>query len=362
MFIVPSLWFIVQNAMKILHVTTHFYPFIGGLENMVFDLVKAQSKKHEVSILTCRYDKNLPIFEEIEGVRIYRVPSFEILKNQYSWPKFGFSKKIREINSDVIFTHTRFFATSFFGQKFKSKKVKKIHVEHGQNFVRSKNIFIKSFARIFDQTLGKFILKSADSIIVLGEEGRNFVIKLGGKNLVSRINIIPNGVKIPEKFKKNPRKNRAMFFGRIIPEKGVEEILSAAKKCPNWQFSFYGGSMGSLGSNVKFYGEVLPEQISEKIQESDLVILPSWSEGNSLAILEAAANARAILATPVGQNEVIVSSELLVPIRSEEKIVEKLNFLENNWETLERVGVENLERVKKHYCFEEMVAAYEALL
>ncbi len=351
--------------MKILHITTHFYPFIGGLENIVFDLARKQAEKHEVFVLTLLYDKNLPKFEEKNGIKIYRFPCINILKNQYSLPKFGFSKKIKEIKPNVVFTHTRFFMTSFLGQK-NAKNCEKIHVEHGQNFVQSKNIFIKIFARIFDEFFGKYIFKKADKIVVLGDGGRRFVKKLSGRD--DDIFIIQNGIKIPEKIKKIPRKNRVIFFGRIIPEKGINEILRTAKKCQNWSFNIYGKSENKhlikkdKSNNIRFLGEISPKEISEKIQESDLVVLPSWSEGNSLAILESAANARTIIATPVGQNEKIISSDFIVPVKNSEKIIKKLNFLENNWDMLERVGMKNFKKVKKLYSFESMLKAYEKLI
>lgn len=353
---------------KILHITTHFHPFIGGLENMVFQLAKEQSKTYDVSILTCQYDKSLPLFEEIGGVKIYRFPSIKILKNQYSIPKSGFSKKVKELDVDVIFTHTRFFMTSFLGG-FRKGNAQWIHVEHGQNFVRSKNPMIVLGAWLFDQTFGRYILKKADKVVVLGEEGKQFVEKFRKQGEIS---IIQNGIHIPEKIKKPPRKNRAIFFGRLIPEKGVREIIEAAKASPNWSFDIYGkGNQNyeitrlqdnKIRNNVVFQGQISPIEISKQIQNSDLVILPSWSEGNSLAILETAASARPIIATPVGQNEKIVSPEFIVPAKNAEKIIEKLNELENKWEALEKEGQSNLNKVQKLYSFKGMVEAYGKLI
>ncbi len=348
-----------MKRQKILHITTHFYPFIGGLENMTFDLAKHQAQQHEVTVLTCQYDKHLPLFEEIDGVKIYRFPSIEILKNQYSVPKFGFSKKIKIIKPDYIFTHTRFFMTSFLGG-FHKKKAQWIHIEHGQNFVRSKNHLIASFAWLFDQSLGRYILKKADKVIVLGSEGKQFVQQFRGNRPIMTIQ---NGVKIPQKILNPPRKNKVVFFGRCIPEKGIYEILEAAKQCPNWFFDLYGeSSINCLLPNVKFHGKVDPTKISEKIQKADLILLPSWSEGNSLAILEAAANRRPILATPVGQNENIVSPFFIVPVKNTKMIIKKLHQLHHNWEKLEAEGHSNLEKVRQLYAFNDTMKEYDRLI
>ncbi len=352
--------------MKILHVTTHFNPFVGGLENLVLQLAIQQAKEHEVSILTLKYDQTLPNYELISGVKIFRVPCFVLLKNQYAWPKFGFSKEIQKINPDVLFTHTRFFATSFFaGRTIKNTLPKSlwIHTEHGMSHVPAQNIFIKFSAWCIDQTLGRWIFKKAQKIVVLSHEGKIFIEKLGA--LPSKIVIIHNGVKLPKTITPIPQKNKILFFGRMIREKGILEVLEVAKKCGNWTFELCGSGnldFSQLPKNVIFSGEISPDKISEKIQKADLILLPSYAEGSCLAVLESAAQGRAILATPVGQNKQILSPDFIVPIKNTEKIIEKLCILENNWKTLEQEGQKNQKQIKKDFNFESMIQAYKKTL
>ncbi len=353
--------------MKILHVTTHFYPFVGGLENLVLDITTEQAKKHEVIILTLKHQSDLPDYEELNGVKIYRHPAISLIKNRYLWPKFGFQKQIQSINPDVLFTHTRFFATSYFGQTTVGNW-RKIHVEHGHNFVQSKNILIKNGAWLFDQSLGRKVMHKASAVVVLSRRGQvfveNFLKKSGQDSFQQRIKIIQNGTRNVQLLQSPPRSNKAIFFGRLIPEKGISEILYAAQKNPQWQFDFYGeGAIPEkFPDNVKFNGLIAPDKISAKIQTADLVVLPSWSEGASLAVLEAAANKRPILATPVGQNEKIISPEFLVPVRDEDALSVKISSLTNQFDELEIEGAKVQKVVQENYSFEKMIAQYEALL
>lgn len=59
-------------------------------------------------------------------------------------------------------------------------------------------------------------------------------------------------------------------------------------------------------SDVHFAGAVAPELVGATLQESELVILPSRGEGLPLAIVEAMAHGRPVLATRVGGNAEVV--------------------------------------------------------
>lgn len=61
--------------MKILFAMTYFRPYVSGviiyIENLAQELIK---QGHEVTILTSHYEPGLPLEEQLEGVRIVRVP------------------------------------------------------------------------------------------------------------------------------------------------------------------------------------------------------------------------------------------------------------------------------------------------
>ena len=354
--------------MKILHVATHYFPFSGGIEQLIFDLSTAQKKFSDVAILSCKFHKNLPNFEKKNGVEIWRAPKISILKNRFPLPIFGFSKILQKINPDLIFTHGRFFLPTFLAGNFAKKFAKKwVHVEHSADFLRSKNFFINFSARIVDEFLGKKNLKNTDAIVVLSEKAKNFVQKFSG---AKKIFIIENGVKIPRKISPLPQKNCAVFAGRMVAEKGICEISAAAKICKNWNFKFFGEFLcenfkkkflKNLPKNAEFCGKISREKVVEKFAAADLVLLPSTNEGFSLAALEAAAAGRAILGTDSGANAKIISKNFLIKFGDARKLAEKLHFLENNFSILKKVGRENFQKVQNFSC-EKMLQKYENLV
>ncbi len=350
--------------MNILHVTTHFHPFIGGLENLVLDVATHQSKTNNVSILTLQYSKNLPVKELVEKIKVMRHPSCTILKDQYSLPQWGFSRRILERNPDVLFTHTRFFLTSFLAGRYFKKNFpnrKWIHVEHGQNFVTSCNSFVKFSARIFDEILGRWIFRHADTVVIMSKTGEIFVRKLGAQN----IQIISTGVDIPENIQTPPGKNKALFFGRLVREKGILEIIEAAEKCSEWNFELVGsGPLFKVKNlaNVMWTGEIAHEKMNKKIQSADVIILPSWSESVSMAVLESCANGRAVLASDVGENANILSLDFLIPPRDRDALVKKLKALAGKYEVLEMEGKKNREFAMRKFSREKMLEEYDKVL
>lgn len=351
--------------MKILHVSQFAWPFVGGLEKLVGILSDHQSKTHEVEILALTHPLQCrPFSENKNKVRITRFPSRKIIKNAFLLPQFGFCKCVAKTNSDILFTHTRLFPTSFlagwiFKKKFPHRKW--IHIEHGQNFVVHHNKFIQILARAWDEIFGRWIFSHADKVVVVSEKGKTFTQDLGAKN----ITVIPTGIRISAHQKSIPRKNKALFFGRMVREKGIKELLFAAKQNPQWHFEFVGDGppfrFQEL-SNVLWTPAVDEEKLFEKIQNADLVILPSWSESLSLALLEASSLARTIVATDVGENQNILSSEFIIPARNAVILSQKIQSLAGQFDLLSQEGAKNQEKVRKNYSFDTMTEQYDALL
>ncbi len=346
---------------KILHVVPRFFPAIGGLENMVFDLMKEQVKNHEVSVLTLDPSIKTWKIDQKDGIKINRNPAFSALGTSYLWPKKGFCECFAEHDFDVVLTHTRFFITSFLAGRMAKKMGKKwIHVEHGANFFQAKNIFIRIVARIFDEVLGKWILRNADKIVVLTAEGKKFVSRLGR---TKNVFVIPNGVKTLPKQTPVSHENKAIFIGRVTAEKGIYELLTAAKKCSEWKFQIIGENCLGLKNteNVEFLGELLREEVYQKIIKSSLFISPSWGEGFGLSLLEAASLSRPILSTAVGVAIEIVTPEFIIPQKNGDSLAEKIQKLTNDFAELEEVGRGNFECAKK-FSLEKMVEGHEKVM
>jgi len=142
--------------------------------------------------------------------------------------------------------------------------------------------------------------------------------------------VIPNGVTLPEtknkeRRTKNEERRTLLFLGRLHPKKGLVNALRAwaqvTEKTENWQFVIAGWDQGGHGDELKllckelgltysqtpasefltkneelrtangeriaFVGPVFGDEKDALLRRADAFILPSFSEGLPMAVLEA---------------------------------------------------------------------------
>lgn len=119
--------------------------------------------------------------------------------------------------------------------------------------------------------------------------------------------------------------NRLLWFGRIAPRKGLQFLLRAMPalliRYPSLRLIIVGGGeylaamqreVGrlGLGGQVEFKGYLFGKELVREIVESTMVVIPSTYEGVPLAMLEAMALGKAVVASALpGVCEVIRHGE-----------------------------------------------------
>lgn len=118
--------------------------------------------------------------------------------------------------------------------------------------------------------------------------------------------IIPNGIDLPEGFQKQANQHKTLLFlGRIHPIKGLMMLLEAWARLesnfPEWQLKIVGpDNVGHLRElqdlqhklqlqRVIFVGAVYEQQKWQEYHNSDLFVLPSYSENFAMSVAEALA-------------------------------------------------------------------------
>ena len=132
-----------------------------------------------------------------------------------------------------------------------------------------------------------------------------------------KISSIPNGIDVSpwETTQAPARVRRFLFLGRVERDKGVFELLHAFEQVharhPDVTLvvAGEGGARASLEARarsspaspaVTFRGLVAHERLGELFASVDCLVLPSYSEGMPLSVLEAAAHHRLLIASDVG--------------------------------------------------------------
>jgi glycosyltransferase involved in cell wall biosynthesis len=173
------------------------------------------------------------------------------------------------------------------------------------------------------QAMVRWIFSLPQSVVVLGTASRRFVteeLRVPG----GRVEILNNGVPEPAQPREPavpgaPR--RVLFLGNLSERKGVSDLLRAltlpALRTASLEVTLAGGGdvavyqakAVQLGIDgfVHFEGWVDQQKVAQLMARSDVLVLPSYDEGLPLVILEALANGVAVVCTPVGEIQSVLS-------------------------------------------------------
>jgi len=93
--------------MRIVHIHPHYWPVVGGLENVVRALAEGMAKLgHEIHVITSTYGAHgRPREEEINGVQVHRVKSIRIVYADLTYPLCIPNAILKD--ADVIHGHTQ---------------------------------------------------------------------------------------------------------------------------------------------------------------------------------------------------------------------------------------------------------------
>jgi glycosyltransferase involved in cell wall biosynthesis len=161
--------------------------------------------------------------------------------------------------------------------------------------------------------LYKIGLKKASSVFFQNRTNLEFFNKEGIVNHNAKL-IPGSGVNLSqhnlEQYPDEKKGIKFLFIGRIMKDKGIEELLQAAKEVkqryPNTRFDLIGASEEDYSNElielnnagiINYYG--LQNDVHSFIKESHATILPSYHEGTANVLLETASTGRPILATRV---------------------------------------------------------------
>lgn len=120
----------------------------------------------------------------------------------------------------------------------------------------------------------------------------------------------------------------------------------------------------SIQNNVILTGRIKHEELISYLNNTQIIVVPSYTEGLSNLILEAMGCGCIVVATPVGGTpDVIKDSEtgFIIEIASPECIANNI-IRAMNHPDLEKIGENAHKFVKDNYCFEAAVERYRSIL
>jgi len=323
----------------------------------------------------------------IKGVKILPLPSLFIPKIRYTLPSIlhQINKLVKVQNIDLLHMWSYFYIPNFLliflKDVLKIPIVASVDNLPGISWSYGSIRLIDILAKAYTYSLGKKTLIACDKVVLLYKKLMYDMVSLGIPS--SRIEVIPNGIDL-RKF--NPfidaTKTKKMlglkdhkiilFIGRLVPVKGLTYLFEAVemlvKEIRDIKLIIAGDGpyrkeYEKVARPIEKYTLFLGfcNDIPQLLSASDVLVLPSVSEGWPAVILEAAACGKPAICSNVGGiPEMVIHGKTgyLINPGDVDALVYYLARILSSDSLKEDMGMAACKYVQEHFSCEVMVRKY----
>jgi glycosyltransferase involved in cell wall biosynthesis/predicted ATP-grasp superfamily ATP-dependent carboligase len=285
------------------------------------------------------------------------------------------ARYMRQAGVDLVHTHE--FTMNVYGIVAAAlARVPAVATVHGRGY------FAEAGRRV---AALKFAAHVGGALVAVSKDIQRF---LSGELGFRAVHLIPNGVDMNRLAGGDRARGRAAIgvpdpipvvgtVGNLYPVKGHRVLLSALARLESSPpahlvIAGRGGEEDTLREQSRELGIAdrvhllgYREDVPDLLAAFDIYALPSFSEGQSLALIEAMAAGLPVVATAVGGNPEILGesgiSGILVPPRDPEALAESLARLLAGPEAGRRMGEAARTRARAEFSLEMMIERYRSL-
>jgi glycosyltransferase involved in cell wall biosynthesis len=342
----------MAESLKICMLVSGPFPSIGGAEILTHDLSLTLSKKgHEVTVVCGEPDGNELILDDDFGGKIKICPilpssgNLRFLRKVVSFYKFLMENEVDLIHAHIV------IPAGVLGLIGKVIGIPIVVTAHGTDIKIVKEINYGDRLNKFSAALIWFTLKLIDSLVIVSRSMINDAIDAGCS--ARKLTIIYNGVDIDKYILSNRIETPQLdgishddfiilFLGRLHQTKCADDLIRAFPKIvqhvSNAKLVFAGKgeeekklkkltSDLNLEEKVIFVGVVSGNRKWNLIKDCDVFVLPSATEGHPIAVIEAMACGKPVIATNISSFSEIIRNKdtgLLVSLHSPDELGEAI--------------------------------------
>lgn len=300
-------------------------PHMGGIESFTYNLAHALvDRGNEVLVVTNDTNGLGAGITDEDGVDVLRLPCFPFFAGRFPVPKVNavsrkLWKSIEHHRFDGVLVNARFYIHSLDGIRFaKSMGITPVVLDHGSAYLSFSNPAIDPLVRTYERLITALGKRFHPDYYGVSSKSVEWLRSFG----ITARGVIPNSIDA-ESFREmsSGRDFRneldvsaetflVCFVGRLIPEKGIKIILEASRSHRLVEagvvFVLAGDGILSKevdeaqGESLRWIGRLSSSDISALLQQSDLLCLPTRSEGFATTLLEASACGCPSVVTDVG--------------------------------------------------------------
>jgi glycosyltransferase involved in cell wall biosynthesis len=368
--------------LKILIISTSFYPKIDGSTRCVYDHARKLAERGHTVYLLTRGVKGAKRTELFEGIRVVRTATSFRSSTPLSKARLVFDEVIsafrlqRQVKFDVIHVHGCAAGLAALPTKY-VLRVPLVITTHGTELLWPRELWWKDPTELkLDLMFERFVLNRCDVVIAQSKGVRDYMVRFYGRGISKKIRLVPTGVD-HEKFATKAKSSGdpgILFVGALSEVKGVGCLLKAFSKVqsevPSSKLVLVGSGPNTdgykkraselrLNGSVQFSGAVRDDgKLLELYNESDVVVLPSNVGGPiSCTLLEGMSCGKAVISTnvPGGIPDVLGDDAGILIEREDDKgLAEQLTKLVTDPDYLARFQLNARRAVVEKYTLETM--------
>ncbi len=316
--------------MKILFILENYYPNIGGVETLFKNLAESLANQNfQVTVLTTKFSDDLDSNEIINGVNVVRV-SF---KSRYLFTLLGCFAAVKYANKHNIIHTTSYNAgipAFIAGLLTRKKTIITFHEVWGKLWFRLP--FMNKISLTFHYLFEWILLRLPFHKFIAVSKFTGSKIILEGIS-ESKVQVIYNGIDYDEY---NPRTifpsneyYQFAYFGRLGISKGLDLLLKATQLLSKTELKFRlklviptqpSGfhkrirnliSKYQIESYIDIRSDLSKSQLKEALEQTDAVVIPSYSEGFCFSAVESMAMKIPIISSGQGALSEVVNGKHL---------------------------------------------------
>jgi len=306
---------------RVLIFSLSYEPFWGGAEIAVKDIVK-RLEDIKFDMITARFRKDLPAFERIGNVDVYRV-GWGISADKYLFPFLAFWRACRLYRRRqyriiwAIMANYAGLAALFF--RLTHRKVKYLlTLQEGESEQKIRRVtrwfyplyrliyrradFIQAISQFLEARAWRYGFSGPSEVVPNGVDLKNFSAEFSEKEISELKNKL--GIK--------PEERVVITTGRLVEKNANDDLIKALEFLPK-NIKLIIMAVGperekldklavdkGLGNRVVFGGFVPHDQLVKYLRLADVFVRPSLSEGLGNSFLEAMAVGVPVVGTAVG--------------------------------------------------------------
>jgi N-acetyl-alpha-D-glucosaminyl L-malate synthase BshA len=359
------------------------FPSLGGAEMLTYELAKSLAYENKVLVLSLSSNsgsgqidfknKNLHVFPILKRGKIGLITNF-----------FTIFKFLVNERCDVIHAHY-VFPSALWSLAGKILGIPVVVTSHGYDIQKDKDIGYGARLNRKIAIITWLTLKLIDIHVVVSKRMIKDAVEAGSNP--SKIRVVYNGIDIRKvsslgdtdiikRYGIHKEDFVILYLGRLHPKKCPEDVVKAfpkiVQKVPNAKLVIAGkGSEKAkleklvkklkLQDKVVFTGFVSENEKWSLLKRCDVFVLPSIVEAFGIALIEAMACGKPVIATNVGPfPEIIRDGEtgILIPVHSPNHLAEAVINLSQDDRKRVHIGKKAKEEVENRFNISKIANNY----